>query len=46
MDIEEAINTMFDMAKEKGNYEEGDKIYVVVSNPYYFYHDISRGCQY
>jgi len=42
MDIEEAINTMFDMAKEKGNYEEGDKIYVVVSNPYYFYHDISR----
>jgi len=30
------------MAKEKGNYEEGDKIYVVVSNPYYFYHDISR----
>ena len=41
MDIEEAINTMFDMAKKKGNYEEGDKIYVVVSNPY-FNHDISR----
>ena len=41
MDIEEAINTMFDMAKEKGNYEEGDKIYVVLSNPYFF-HGISR----
>ena len=41
MYIEDAINAMFYMAKKKGNYEKGDKIYVIVSNPY-FNHNISR----
>ena len=39
--VEEAINAIVDHAKNKSAYEEGDKIYIVVSNPY-FNHKISR----
>jgi hypothetical protein len=41
VEIENAIRAMFSLAKKKGDYKEGDKIYVTVSNPN-FYHPISR----
>jgi len=45
MEVENAISAMIDHAKNKGNYKKGDKMLIVVSNPY-FNHDISRNIEY
>ena len=44
MEIENAINVMISHAKKKGNYQKGNKLTIVVSNPN-FHHDISTVVQ-
>ena len=44
MEVENAINAMIKLAKQKGNYTPGDKLTIIVSNPH-FNHDISTVVQ-